>query len=138
MNKFLKFILLIMLVFGFCGLSGSIAQAIVSDDKNLTQSAEVAKEVDFGPYMREMQRKIKLNWNPVKSETSSSVVLKYQIKKDGSLGEYSVLKSSGDKKVDNSAIKALKKSFPFRPLPKAFAGDKIDVQFTFNYNVFKK
>ena len=66
------------------------------------------------------------------------MILKYEIKKDGTLGDYDVIKSSGDKNVDKAAIKALKKSSPFEPLPEGFTGDKVDVQFTFDYNVFGK
>ena len=69
---------------------------------------------------------------------SSSTVLKYQIAKDGRLLDYNVITSSGDKYFDKAAIDALKKSAPFAPLPKEFTGDKIEVQFTFDYNVHKK
>ena len=92
----------------------------------------------FNDYMPKMQQQIKSNWEPVKRENSSRVILKYEIKKDGTLGDYDVIKSSGDKNVDKAAIKALKKSSPFEPLPEGFTGDKVDVQFTFDYNVFGK
>ena len=92
----------------------------------------------FNDYMPKMQRKIKSNWEPVKRETSSTVVVKYEIMKDGRLGDYEIVSSSADKQVEKAAIKALKKSSPFEPLPEGFVGDKVDVQFTFDYNVHKK
>lgn len=93
--------------------------------------------VDFGPYMRDMQRNIKLNWEPQKLGHSTQTTVFYSIKKDGTLKNVSIYKSSGDKKTDAAAIKAVKKT-KFRPLPTGFDKDSIDVQFTFDYNVFGK
>ncbi len=92
----------------------------------------------FNDYMPKMQHKIKSNWEPVKREVSSTVVVKYEIMKDGKLGDYEIISSSADKQVEKAAIKALKKSSPFEPLPEGFTGDKVDVQFTFDYKVHKK
>ena len=92
----------------------------------------------FSSYMRNMQRSIKANWNPQKSNSSKRVVLTYKIGKDGKLLKYKVLKSSGDKSMDDAAIKALKKTAPFAPLPEEFKDDSVDVQFTFDYNVFAR
>ena len=66
--------------------------------------------VDFGPYMREMQRNIKLNWEPQRVGHSTHTTVFYTIKKDGTLKNVSIFKSSGDKKTDSAAIKAVKKT----------------------------
>lgn len=107
--------------------------------KSSVEKVEVSTmDNTFNSYMHKMQNRIKSNWVPPKSEVSSSTVLKYQIAKDGRLLDYNVITSSGDKYFDKAAIDALKKSAPFEPLPKEFTGDKIEVQFTFDYNVYKK
>lgn len=106
---------------------------IKTNNKSNIENPEI-----FNAYMRDMQRRIKLNWDPPKQEVSKSVTLLYTINKDGSLKKYKVLKSSGDKYLDNAAIKALKDTSPFRPLPKEFEGESVDVQFTFDYNVWEK
>lgn len=103
---------------------------------NNKQNSEKQNVVDFGPYMRDMQRRIKLNWDPPKQETSNSVTLLYSLNKKGEIIKCSVLKSSGSQKVDKAAKDALFNTAPFRPLPADFKGEKIDVQFTFDYNVF--
>lgn len=92
----------------------------------------------FSAYMRDMQRRIKLNWEPPKEDVSKNVTLLYSINKDGSLKRYSVLRSSGSRKMDKSAVEALKKAAPFRPLPEDFKGEYVDVQFDFDYNVWEK
>ncbi len=93
-------------------------------------------EPDFGPYMRDLQSRIKRNWDPPKGNESKRVVLLFKIAKDGRLLSCSVSKSSGLPAADNAAINAVKLTAPFRPLPANFRGSSVDIQFTFDYNVF--
>ena len=97
---------------------------------------DAVREPDFGPYMRELQRRIKMNWDPPKGNESKRVVLLFKIAKDGRLLSCSVFKSSGLQNADNAAINAVKLAAPFRPLPPEYKGASIDIQFTFDYNVF--
>ena len=88
------------------------------------------------PYMRELQRRIKLNWDPPKGNESKTVVLLFKIAKDGRLLSSKVHKSSGLPTADQAALKAVELTAPFRPLPADFKGQNIDIQFTFDYRVF--
>lgn len=97
---------------------------------------DAIREPDFGPYMRDLQRRIKMNWDPPKGNESKRVVLLFKIAKDGRLLNCSVFKSSGLPNADNAALNAVKLTAPFRPLPAEFKGQSIDIQFTFDYNVF--
>lgn len=97
---------------------------------------DAIREPDFGPYMRELQRRIKMNWDPPKGNESKRVVLLFKIAKDGRLLSCSVFKSSGLPGADKAAINAVQATAPFRPLPAEFRGQSIDIQFTFDYNVF--
>lgn len=97
---------------------------------------DTIREPDFGPYMRELQRRIKINWNPPKGNESKRVVLLFKIAKDGRLLSCSVFKSSGLPSSDKAALDAVKLTAPFKPLPAEFKGSSIDIQFTFDYNVF--
>ena len=63
-------------------------------------------------------------------------MLLFKIAKDGRLLSCSVYKSSGLPNADKAAIEAVKLTAPFRPLPADFKGQSIDIQFTFDYNVF--
>lgn len=94
------------------------------------------REPDFGPYMRELQRRIKMNWDPPKGNESKRVVLLFKIAKDGRLLSARVFKSSGLPSSDKAALSAVELTAPFRPLPADFRGSSIDIQFTFDYNVF--
>ena len=97
---------------------------------------DAIREPDFGPYMRDLQRRIKMNWDPPKGNESKRVVLLFKIAKDGRLLNCSVFKSSGLPSADNAALNAVKLTAPFRALPAEYKGQSIDIQFTFDYNVF--
>ena len=97
---------------------------------------DALREPDFGPYMRELQRRIKLNWDPPKGNESKTVVLLFKIARDGRLLSSRIHKSSGLPSADQAALKAVELTAPFRPLPADFKGQNIDIQFTFDYRVF--
>lgn len=97
---------------------------------------DAIREPDFGPYMRELQRRIKMNWDPPKGDESKRVVLLFKIAKDGRLLSCQVFKSSGLPSADKAAINAVQATAPFRPLPAEYKNQSIDIQFTFDYNVF--
>ncbi len=97
---------------------------------------DAIREPDFGPYMRELQRRIKMNWDPPKGNESKRVVLLFKIAKDGRLLSVRVNHSSGVQSADKAAISAVELTAPFKPLPPEFKGSSVDIQFTFDYNVF--
>ena len=97
---------------------------------------DAVREPDFGPYMKELQRRIKMNWDPPKGNESKRVVLLFSISKDGRLLNVKVAKTSGVQAADRAAINAVQLTAPFKPLPAEFRGQKVDIQFTFDYNVF--
>ena len=90
---------------------------------------------DFGPYMRELQRSIKLNWEPPKGSEDKTVVLLFKIAKDGRLLSSKIHKSSGLQSADQAALKAVELTTPFNPLPQDFNGENIDIHFTFDNKV---
>ena len=85
--------------------------------------------------MKELQRRIKMNWDPPKGNESKRVILLFTISRDGRLLNIQVSKSSGLKAADDAAVNAVKLTAPFRPLPPEFRGNSVDIQFTFDYNV---
>lgn len=97
---------------------------------------DALKEPDFGPYMRELQRRIKRNWDPPKGNESKRVVLMFKVSRDGRLLSLKVAKTSGSPVADRAAKAAVELTAPFMPLPPEYRGDDIDIQFTFDYNVF--
>lgn len=128
----ISFILLGMMNFSYAGIFS------VNKHKNLTQEKKYNEtSVDFAPFMKKLQREIKLNWKPPKKNKSNRVVLLFTVSKNGKVSNIKVLKSSGYEDVDKSAIKAVKDTAPFDPLPAEFEDNQVDIQFTFDYNIYK-
>jgi len=93
------------------------------------------QEPNWGPYMADLQRRIKRAWTPPKYHESNRVVVVFKIHKNGELSNLRLVTSSGSAIVDQAAMRAVETAAPFRALP-AEADDDIDVQFTFDYNLF--
>lgn len=108
---------------------------LLYDGKSVQNQKASDENVDFAPYMRELQRRIKMNWNPPKDDYSKHVVLLFTIDKSGKLVKSSVLHSSESPAADRAAMEALHMAAPFKPLPSEYKGNSIDIQFTFDYNV---
>lgn len=94
-------------------------------------------EADFGPYMAELQRRIRRNWRPPQAQEDKRVVVLFKIARDGRLLSVSTQKSSGYEEADQAALGAIRLSAPFRPLPAAHPDNDVTVQFTFDYNVYR-
>lgn len=95
--------------------------------------------VPWGPYMRELEYRIKSNWKPNKDNRSKRVVVMFTVEKDGSIKDgVEIIVSSGSKSGDDAAVEAVEKTAPFRPLPKEFEGENVPIEFTFDYNVINR
>ena len=118
--------------------SGNMPAAVPRDVNSFagvnTNRPDTASKPDFSPYMRDLNRRIRMNWNPPESIGDRGVVASFSIAKDGSLLSCDVKNSSGSESVDKSAIKAIKDSAPFRPLPSNFNRQKVNILFTFYKN----
>lgn len=93
-------------------------------------------EPDFGPYLAELQRRIRRNWAPPEDREDKTVVLLFTISKDGRLLSINTKRSSGYANADAAARAAVERSAPFRALPPEYRNSSINVEFTFDYNVF--
>ena len=120
---------------GSAGRAGNVGNPGPGNPKG-APGIDAIKEPDFGPYMRELQRRIKMNWEPPKGNESKRVVLLFTIARDGRLISHRVYKSSGLQAADRAAMHAVELTAPFKPLPPEYRGSSVDIQFTFDYNVF--
>ena len=101
------------------------------------QPASIAakKDVDFGPYMNELQRRIKRSWRPPRGNESKRVIVTFKINKTGELSNLNLKKGSGFEPADKAALLAIQTAAPFARLPEG-APTSVDIEFTFDYNVF--
>ena len=84
--------------------------------------------------MAELQHRIKKAWYPPKNSASKRAVAQFKVSPEGKVSYIKICTSSNNKAYDQAAIDAVK-SAQFDPLPEG-ADDSVDVQFTFDYNVF--
>ena len=96
---------------------------------------DAIRQPNWGPYMRDLEARIKRNWNPPKGDQSKRVVLLFTIGRDGRLLSIKTVKSSGQPLSDAAAKAAVELTAPFKPLPPEYKGNSIDIEFTFDYNV---
>ncbi len=90
--------------------------------------------VNWGPYMKELEHKIKSNWIPPKTDKSKRTIVRFTVSKDGRLLNTKIIESSGIPEGDKAAITAIERAFPL-PLPNEFIGKSVPIDFTFDYNV---
>ena len=102
---------------------------------NGTPGIDAVKQPNWGPYMRDLEQRIKRNWSPPKGDSSKRVVITFTISRDGRLLSHNVTKSSGVPLADRAAMSAIELTAPFRPLPPEFKGQSVPIEFTFDYNV---
>lgn len=93
-------------------------------------------EPDFGPYIAELQRRIRKNWAPPVEDRSKRVVALFKVSRDGRLLSLRIQQSSGSPAADQAAMAAVRASAPFKQLPPNYRGSDIDVQFIFDYEIY--
>jgi len=96
---------------------------------------------DFGSryawYVRVVQQKVSENW--LKYEVDPGVTdarrvyVTFDIMRDGHPASVQVEQSSGVPSLDQSAVRALKRIDTFGPLPPDYSGNKVSVEFWFDY-----
>jgi TonB family protein len=107
---------------------------------NLLQNISLANnvaEVDFAPYMENVQSSIKANWKPNKVAEETRAVVLFSIDKQGYVIKSEIIESSGNKEYDQIALSTIQETQPFAPLPDEYNNSYVDVQFTFDYKIHK-
>jgi len=94
------------------------------------------KGVEFGPWVRRFIAQIKRNWFvPYAAMTMHGhVVLTFNVHKDGSITDLTVLAPSDVESFNHAAYNALLSSNPTQPLPPEYPADKAFFTVTFYYN----
>jgi TonB family protein len=94
---------------------------------------DARKSVDFGPYIRALEARIRRNWSPPDDYKSKKIEFSFTISKDGRLLSSRITRSSGFPDADRAAELAVQRSAPFPPLPGDFQKSSVNINFTFDY-----
>ncbi|MGH9476044.1 MAG: TonB C-terminal domain-containing protein [Terriglobales bacterium] len=96
--------------------------------------------VDFSSYLQRVLEIVRRNWYAVMPETvylgtKGRVVIVFNINANGSVPGINPVSLSGTHSLDQAAEASIHASNPFPPLPPAFHGPFIKLQFSFYYNI---
>ncbi|MGA9543113.1 MAG: energy transducer TonB [Candidatus Sulfotelmatobacter sp.] len=97
---------------------------------------------DFGSlyayYVRVIQQKVSENWLKYEVDpgisTAQRVYVTFDIARDGHPFNVQVEQSSGVPSLDQSAVRAVQRIDTFGPLPQDYSGNKVSVEFWFDYS----
>ncbi|HWW89107.1 MAG TPA: TonB family protein [Vicinamibacterales bacterium] len=94
------------------------------------------KGVEFGPWIRRFIAQVKRNWFVPYAAMSMKghVVITFNVHKDGSITDLSVVGPASIEAFNNAAFGALASSNPTQPLPPEYPSDKAFFTVTFFYN----
>lgn len=92
----------------------------------------------FGWYVEVVRRKVSSHWlqstiDP-RINFAPRAVVTFQILRNGSIVNVELLQSSGNASVDRSALRAVLDSSPLDPLPPAYRGSHVQVEFWFEFH----
>lgn len=94
-------------------------------------------EFRYHSYLFGIKRRIELAWNypyaAARAGQQGKLELSFSIKKDGTVEEIKLLKSSGYAMLDNEAISAIRLAAPFKEFPKDFNLERFTIAATFEY-----
>lgn len=91
----------------------------------------------FPWYVEAVQRRVSSNWLQATVDPTVQwaprAVVDFQILSDGTVVNVQIMKSSGYPSVDQSAVRAILASSPLNPLPGAYTGSVVNVEFWFDF-----
>ncbi len=116
---------------GFSSGAG-LGNAGPNNNPNGPVTVAARKDIDYGPFMQDLQRRIQQSWKPASIDKADQVTLMFSLHKDGSLivSSLSTVKSSSPE-AEAAARQAVIAASPgFRPLPEG-SPDPVRIEFTF-------
>ena len=95
------------------------------------------RESKLAPYLDAWRRKVErlgtLNFPQIARSGAGNPVLEVSIRRDGSLGEVIVKKSSGRKEIDQAALSILRLASPFDPFPRELSKQYDELHFAYEW-----
>lgn len=91
----------------------------------------------FGAYVTAVQQRISREWLQSTVDPSLTwaprVEVTFDILRDGTITNIQLSRSSNNRSLDTSALRAVQSSSPLLALPAAYSGSRVSVQFYFDY-----
>jgi periplasmic protein TonB len=91
----------------------------------------------FGAYVFGVQQRISSEWLQSSVDPTLSyaprVRVTFDIQRNGTITNIQIIQSSNNRSLDVSALRAVQSSSPLQPLPAAYSGSYVNVEFYFDY-----
>jgi TonB family protein len=119
------------------GIQGRGSSGLANPTQSAPNPPSVAARanVDWGPWLAALQRKVEQNWIPGQTGTSRRTVVIFTVGRGGELQSIRLARTSGSQQTDDAALTAIQRAAPFLPLPEAYEGNSVTINFTFDINV---
>ena len=100
--------------------------------------APVPSDVDFAPYMANLQREIKSHWHPPRSNESHHIQMLFTVARNGEISHVGFNRLSRQSEADAAALKSIVETMRSAPPLPAGAPESVNVEFSFDYDVSDK
>ncbi|WP_187293858.1 energy transducer TonB [Gloeobacter kilaueensis] len=100
---------------------------------------DLESELDWQPYIEQLQAQIKNYWNTEKIQVTTKTVVQFDVISSGTVQNLRIIDGSGNKDSDTAAIEAINASSPFNLLPVQYTNReegkrRVTINFTFDIN----
>ncbi|MEH1795662.1 MULTISPECIES: energy transducer TonB [unclassified Nostoc] len=95
-----------------------------------------SQDVDLTSYLNKLKQRVQQQWLPGMSQSNRRTVLNFTVNRSGEVNNLNIVQTSGFRVTDEVAMNAIQRSAPFAPLPTGYRKNYIDIEFTFDINVF--
>lgn len=125
------------------GIIGDLAKRELEknekEKKDTTFSFD-ARNFRFLLYNRRLKERIESIWvyppDAAAQGIYGDLILRFTIEKDGKIGAVELVRTSGHKNLDDSAMRALKDGSPYWPLPEEWGMDSYTIEGHFVYTIY--
>nr|WP_322676445.1 TonB family protein [Nostoc sp. DedQUE03]MDZ7971685.1 TonB family protein [Nostoc sp. DedQUE03] len=95
-----------------------------------------SQDIDLTSYLNKLKQRVRQQWLPGMSQSNRRTVLNFTISRSGQVSNLNVVQTSGFSVTDEVALNAIQRAAPFAPLPTGYPKNHIDIEFTFDINVY--
>ncbi|WP_322646005.1 TonB family protein [Nostoc sp. ChiVER01] len=106
-------------------------------DRQATSGIDArSQDVDLTAYLNQLKQRVRQQWLPGMSQSNRRTVLNFTINRSGQVSNLNIAQTSGFSVTDEIALNAIQRSAPFAPLPTEYPKNHLDIEFTFDINVY--
>ncbi|MFH0810019.1 MAG: cell envelope integrity protein TolA [Pseudomonadota bacterium] len=95
----------------------------------------LAQGGSYKGYLRDIKRRIEQGWSPTSGAAEGDLMLMFSVENSGQVSRVSLLKSSGNASLDESAVSAVRTAGPFAPMPEQMGLARLHVRASFCYQL---